>query len=93
MSTYGTCVSCGKVGNLRGRSLCNMCHSQPDIRSKYTFIGEGKYHGEGDFNGGYTLASSPTFTLPGTEERILALQKRVEQRVSLWHPLDGPWNA
>lgn len=36
-----------------------------------------------------TPLAEPTSAVPGTEEKILVLQGRVERGEELWHPLDG----
>lgn len=92
LSQYVTlCRHCRQRIAARGkRTLCRACHTNQTIRAQYAPVQAclSSNH-EPDFFGGHELPAEPTSARPGTEEKIAVMAERVQQRVSLHHPLDG----
>lgn len=84
------CRHCGRKIGRRAprRGLCYRCHRNREIRLGYSPVSKFGKRGVGTLNESRP-AEEPTETLPGTEERILALQARAEAQQELKHPLDA----
>ena len=83
-----TCRHCHTRKASRARGLCSACSKDAKIRDRYP-PARGYYGNRVDFNGGYALPKTPVVAIPGSEEKIKALARRVRQRVALHHPQDG----
>lgn len=77
------CVHCGVMGT-RPRGLCWRCHNQPEIRKLYRSTTDS---GVPDVGG--SRLGEPIDALPGTEEKIRALEERAANGLALFHPRDA----
>lgn len=80
------CRACDRLCLPKNRGLCWRCYHNPDIRYLYAPFSF-KKDDDGDFNGGYTLGS-PTHHAPGTEGKIKVFIERLQEKISLFNPLD-----
>jgi hypothetical protein len=58
------------------------------VRDRYHSTSRYGNRGLGNFNGSGAMPV-PTDALPGSEEKVLVLMERVENRQTLWHPEDA----
>lgn len=82
------CKHCQKLRRHAARHLCRGCADQPHIRERYPPIKSTMR------NTTISLATpsqlpEPTNALPGSEEKIQVLIRRVADGVCLWHPRDA----
>ena len=82
-----SCRHCGLPGR-RPKGLCWKCFSDPQINEQYQSLS--KYHptAEKDFAGPAPLGE-PTDALPGTEEKMLAMEDRARRGLAIFHPADA----
>jgi len=85
------CLHCViRRGYRSQRGLCGVCYDDRGIRALYPGrLPSNRRPEEEDFCGGYTVPSTSTEALQGTEEKLLVLQARAAAHVSLFHPRDG----
>lgn len=82
------CRHCGLMGR-RPKGLCWKCFSTPEINQQYQT--QSKYHPnhmEKDFDGKAPLGS-PTQALPGSEEKLQAMEDRARRGFAIFHPQDA----
>ena len=84
------CRHCARLPASRPRSLCWICYSLPDVRSRYPPKNKHGRRGIGNFYKNTSLPPFPTQALPGTPEKIAVLAERARMSVQLWHPDDAP---
>ena len=94
------CKHCGKTsGKLSApgrRGLCQLCHRNTAIRTRYAAAPHTRHgNGTGSPKGERQLPASSTAVVPGSPAKILVLQARAQAGQQLWHPLDlrldGDW--
>ncbi len=83
------CQHCHQAPISRPRRLCWVCYYTPSVRGLYPSISKFAQRGLGNFNGNRPLPSVPTKATPGSPEKILVLEERARQKLSLWHPDDA----
>lgn len=82
----GPCAFCHATPRTLKRGLCSTCYMTPEIREEYAapldiHIGVG-------IGGTCKKLGEPTCERPGSEAKIVVLEKRAELRQVLFHPLD-----
>lgn len=87
------CRHCNNCRANRPRGLCWGCYYQPGVREKYPVSSIYAKRGIGNVTGGYVLPSAPTQAEPGTPEKLLVLESRALEGVSLFHPHDKPMDT
>lgn len=83
------CRHCQKVKSNRPRGLCWSCYYAPGVRERFPSTSKFARRGVGNFNRRSKLPPYPTDALPGTVQKVAALEERARLGVSLWHPLDA----
>ena len=86
------CRHCGRSFVCRPRGLCWACYHIPGVRELYPSTSKYAARGVRDFNGKAKLPDDPTPALPGTEEKVQALEERAAKGTALWHPADARLN-
>ncbi len=86
------CRHCQKVKSNRPRGLCWSCYYTPGVRELYPSTSKFARRGVRDFNGRARLPE-PTSALPGSPEKVAALELRARLGQQLWHPLDARLTA
>ncbi len=82
------CRACGRVLSVRCRGLCAGCYGDPGTRERFPTVS--KYAFQGPAQTGEGLGSpDPTRARPGTEAKVVELERRVVSRQELWHPRDA----
>lgn len=99
MEPVQKCRHCDRPRNKHaGRGLCLRCYKDKNTRSQYDQLKKvilEKGHGLRSPSG----QPEPTLALPGTEDKITALEKRARSGKELWHKQDrqyddpSPWQA
>lgn len=90
MPKYKRCANCQEMCVIHARGLCHWCYERPEIRDRFqTKKKTARPDSDEDFFGGHELPDSPTDALPGTDEKKLVMEKRVEKRQCPFHPLDA----
>lgn len=91
------CLHCRKrSARERPRGLCCFCYGDPFIRAAYPFGGNQNFGRKGvgsDIGGGYAQPAEASEALPGTEDKMLEMQRRAAQGVSLFHQRDARRSA
>lgn len=87
------CRNCNHSKPNRPRGLCWTCYYTPGVRDRFPSTSKFARRGVGDFNGKAKLPPVPTHAMPGSEEKVAILEERARLKVSLWHPLDAPFDA
>jgi hypothetical protein len=96
------CVHCHRFRSRNaGRELCPECHAKPGVRAQYPLVGKKKGKPQENGHGMHSPSGQPekTLALPGTEEKIAALEERARSGLELWHKQDrqyddpSPWQA
>lgn len=83
------CRHCRRTRATRPRGLCWHCYFAPGVRDLYPVSGKFAARGLGLANAEPPPPAERTRALPGTEEKVAALARRVEAGEGLWHPDDG----
>lgn len=85
------CRHCSRpCRTLKSRGLCWVCHADLTIRNQYPLPHKGcRKEGDGDFCGGYDYPAQGTSALPGSDEKIAELERRVADKVRTDHPHDN----
>ena len=81
------CRHCHRAPVSRGRGLCWGCGRDPAVLTQYPPVS--KYGVRGVGTGGGGNPRTPTAALPGSEEKLAALEERAASGQGLFHPLDG----
>lgn len=80
------CVHCERRAANRPRGLCWPCYNAPGVREQYGSAAA-KFGKRGAGTTG-KKPPPPTEARPGSEEKILELQRRAEAEELLFHPAD-----
>ena len=87
------CRHCSKpVTDPYRKGLCWKCAGTPEISKQYPSLSKfNPRKQKGDFYlTNPSTSDCPTMALPGSEEKILVLMRRVENKQKLFHPDDMP---
>jgi hypothetical protein len=87
------CRECREEATARARNLCWRCYTVPSILAKYPSTrsagNTNSYEGPRARPGRrYAVPASPTDAQPGSREKIVVMQARLEAGEQLHHPLD-----
>lgn len=87
------CLECERPAGTRRRGLCRKCYGIPHVRAMYRSISTGGNRalvaaGE-DGERRPPLADGPTSALPGSDEKIRVMRKRLAAGRHLHHPQDA----
>lgn len=80
------CGHCGTARIVRPRGLCARCYDAPSVRMLYPARTTNRPDASTRER---RLPRFPTSALPGTPAKLVVFQKRLRQRVQLFHPLDA----
>lgn len=82
------CRHCGHEPANRPRGLCWTCSTDQGIRSQYRSDNPCGRRGVLDRQGRVPQPLEPCLALPGTPEKVAALEGRAQRGESLWHEGD-----
>jgi len=83
------CRHCHAAPISRPRRLCWSCYYTPGVRGRYPSASRFARQGLGLSQHSRPLPASPTTALPGSPEKIAALEERALLGLALWHPDDA----
>ena len=88
---FDLCRHCGKRKANRGRGLCGGCHGCSSTRRVCEPPGRDCSGGRGLMESMVepVVSPSPTLALPGTEAKILEMQRRVANGLKMYSGEDG----
>lgn len=80
------CRHCSRSAVHRPRGLCVRCYYAPGVRALYPSTS--RYAKRGVGQTGRTLPE-PTTAMPGSPEKVAAMEQRAASRQMIFHPDDG----
>lgn len=87
-SRQSYCLNCRQPRSIDRRGLCKRCYSQASIRSKYPRGMRADSGGRGGNNLIPPIPEDPTDAQPGSNEKMIVMQERIEAGFRPHHPMD-----
>lgn len=73
----------------RPRGLCWTCYYAPGVRERYPSTSPYARRGVGNLTGRRPLPADPTGAVPGSPEKVAAMEARAARGEQLFHPADA----